>query len=111
MTQQLTSVAQVFDVLATRFDPEAAMGLSATYQFDLVGDAGGTYHVCVDSGQCEVRRGAAASPNITITMSAPDYLDLINGHLNPQMAFMAGKLKIKGDMSLALKMQQLFPTF
>ena len=110
MAEQLTSVAQVFDVLPTRFDAEAASGLSATYQFDLIGDAGGTYHVAVDEGACEVHRGAAASPNITITMSAPDYLDMINGLLNPQMAFMAGKLKIKGDMSLALKMQELFPT-
>jgi len=110
MTQQLTSVAEVFDVLSSRFNREAAGGLSATYQFDLVGAAGGTYHVFVDDGRCEVHRGAAASPNITITMTASDYLDMINGLLNPQMAFMGGKLKIKGDMSLALKMQELFPT-
>ena len=43
-------------------------------------------------------------------MAASDYVDMVNGKLNPQMAFMGGKLKIKGDMSLALKMQQLFPT-
>jgi putative sterol carrier protein len=110
MAEQLTSVAEVFEVLSSRFDADAAAGLSATYQFNLVGDAGGTYHVFVDGGQCEVHRGAAASPNITITMTASDYLDMINGLLNPQLAFMGGKLKIKGDMSLALKMQELFPT-
>ena len=42
-------------------------------------------------------------------MQASDYVDLIHGRLNAQMAFMGGKLKIKGDMSLALKMQQVFP--
>jgi putative sterol carrier protein len=64
----------------------------------------------VNDGSCQVCEGAAGSPNITITMAASDYVDMINGKLNPQMAFMGGKLKIKGDMSLALKMQQLFPT-
>ncbi len=110
MTQQLNSVAEVFDVLSNRFDSDAACGLKATYQFDLIGDAGGTYHVSVEDGACEVRSGAAPSPNITITMTASDYLDMINGLLNPQVAFMGGKLKIKGDMGLALKMQELFPT-
>ena len=70
---------------------------------------GGTYNVEVGNGSCKVNKGPAATPNITITMAAQDYLDMINGKLNPQMAFMGGKLKIKGDMSLALKMQQIFP--
>ena len=42
-------------------------------------------------------------------MAASDYLDMVNGKLNPQMAFMSGKLKIAGDMGLAMKMQQIFP--
>ena len=96
--------------MPSRFNKEASSGVNATYQFDLTGDEGGTYHVCVEDGACEVHEGAADSPNITITMAAADYVDMINGKLNPPMAFMGGKLKIKGDMSLALKMQQLFPT-
>ena len=55
-----------------------------------------------------MKEGAHASPNITITMASKDYLDLVNGKLNGQMAFMSGKLKIKGDMSLAMKLQSLF---
>jgi putative sterol carrier protein len=41
-------------------------------------------------------------------MAAQDYLDMVNGKLNPQMAFMTGKLRISGDMGLALRMQSLF---
>jgi putative sterol carrier protein len=110
VTEQLTTIADVFEVMPSRFDAEAARGLDATYQFDLTGVDGGTYHIKVADGRCEVGEGRAASPNITITMTASDYLDMINGLLNPQMAFMGGKLKIKGDMSLALKMQEIFPT-
>jgi putative sterol carrier protein len=110
MAEQLTSVPEIFELMPSRFNKDAAIGVIATYQFDLTGDGGGTYHICVGEGGCEVSEGSATSPNITITMAASDYVDMINGKLNPQMAFMGGKLKIKGDMSLALKMQQLFPT-
>ena len=109
MAQQATSVDQVFEMMPSRFNAQAAQGVNATYQFELTGDGGGTYNVQIANGTATVNKGPAASPNITITMAAQDYLDMINGKLNPQMAFMGGKLKIKGDMSLALKMQQIFP--
>jgi putative sterol carrier protein len=41
-------------------------------------------------------------------MTAQDYLDMLSGKLNGQMAFMTGKLRIAGDMGLALRMQSLF---
>jgi putative sterol carrier protein len=110
MAEQLSNVPEIFGLMPSRFNKDASIGIDATYQFDLTGDGGGTYNVRVGDGCCEVHEGPASSPNITITMAASDYVDMINGKLNPQMAFMGGKLKIKGDMSLALKMQQLFPT-
>ena len=101
---------QVFDSMPSRFNAAAASGVNATYQFDLAGDGGGTWQVAVANGACSVSQGAPNDkPSITITMAAKDYLDMVSGKLNPQMAFMGGKLKIKGDMSLALKMQQIFP--
>ena len=39
---------------------------------------------------------------------AQDWLDMIGGKLNGQMAFMSGKLKLKGDMGFAMKMGSLF---
>ena len=50
----------------------------------------------------------AASPSITISMTAQDYVDMTTGKLNGQVAFMSGKLRIAGDMGLALRMQSLF---
>jgi putative sterol carrier protein len=55
----------------------------------------------------QVSEGTHPSPGVTVTMTAKDFLDLVNKKLNGQMAFMQGKLKIKGDMSLALKLQQI----
>ena len=40
-------------------------------------------------------------------MTAADFVEMMNGNLNAQMAFMSGKLKVAGDMGLALKLQSI----
>jgi putative sterol carrier protein len=108
MAETPSSCKEVFDNMPSRFKKDAAKGLNATYQFDLSGDGGGQWHAIIANEQCEVKEGKAASPNITISMTAQDYLDMVNGKLNGQMAFMTGKLRIAGDMGLALRLQSLF---
>ncbi len=88
-------------------DPAKMKGVSAVYQFELSGDNGGTFHVTVDDGNATVVEGAHDSPSITITMAAEDFDAMLEGKLNATSAFMAGKLKVKGDMSLAMKLQSL----
>ena len=66
------------------------------------------YHFRVTNESIEVQPGIHDSPNVTMTMKESDYLDMVNGKLNGQMAFMSGTLKITGDMGLALKLQNLF---
>ena len=66
------------------------------------------YHFRVANESIEVQMGTHALPNITITMEASDYLDMVNGKLDGQTAFMTGKLKINGDMGLALKLPNIF---
>lgn len=46
--------------------------------------------------------------DVTLMISEENFEGLIDGSLNPQMAFMMGKLKIDGDMGLALKLGDLF---
>jgi len=108
MADMPTSCQEVFDNMAGRLNKDAAKGLNAIYQFDLSGDGGGKWAVLINNEQCQVQSGAHVSPNITISMAANDYLDMVSGKLNGQMAFMTGKLKIAGDMGLALKLQSLF---
>ena len=108
MADAPTTAQQVFDAMPGRFKKDAAKGLNAVYQFDLSGDGGGKWHVLINNEQCEVKQGAHPSPSITISMTAQDYVDMTTGKLNGQVAFMSGKLRIAGDMGLALKMQTLF---
>ena len=99
---------QAFEVMPSRLNADAAKGMTAVYQFDLSGDGGGKWQVSINDGKCDVKEGQHANPNITISMTAQDYLDMLSGKLNGQVAFMSGKLRIAGDMGLALKMQTLF---
>ena len=102
------TVKEIFDGMAGAFNADKAAGMKAVYQWDITGDGGGTWHGDIADGAISVNEGAHDSPNITITVAAQDWLDITNGKLDGQMAFMSGKLKVKGDMSLAMKMKTLF---
>src|ERR1700720_3096298 len=108
MAETASSCKEVFDNMPSRFKKDAAKGLNAVYQFDLSGDGGGKWQVLINNDQWGGEEGAHPSPNITISMAAQDYLDMLAGKLNGQMAFMTGKLRIMGDMGLALRMQSIF---
>lgn len=101
------SVSDFFAALPSKINPERISGMNATFQFNLTGDDGGAWHVAIANDAATVHEGAAATPNITITISAADWLDMINGKLSGQAAFLTGRLKVQGDMGLALKLQAL----
>jgi putative sterol carrier protein len=103
-----TQVKEIFNAMPSQLNVDAAKGMSSVIQFKLSGDGGGDYYVEIKDGAAKVSEGTHASPNMTMSMAASDYVDMISGKLNGQMAFMSGKLKIAGDMGLAMKMQTLF---
>jgi putative sterol carrier protein len=103
------TVRETFEAMSGRFRSERAQGLKAVIQYDISGPGGCTYHVDIADGQCAIREGAApAPPNLTLMMSAQDWLDMLSGKLSGQVAFMSGKLKHKGDMSLLMRLPGLF---
>lgn len=106
--EKATSIEQVFEVMESRFNPDAAAGVDAVFQFDLSGDNGGQYWVKVADQKAEVHEGQSDNPTITVLASADDYLKVVNGELAPMSAFMQGKVKVKGDMGMAMKLQNLF---
>jgi putative sterol carrier protein len=82
-----------------------AAGLNATYLFDI--DGAGKWTVRVENGKPTVSEGESDAAT-TISASEDTFLRIVNGEQNATMAFMTGKLKVRGDMASAMKLQQLF---
>lgn len=85
--------------------PELAQKINAIYQFEISGDDGGTW--TVDLVNSKVHEGEDANAKCTVKTKSEDFMKIVNGQLNAQMAFMSGKLKIGGDMGLAMKLGDL----
>ena len=99
---------EFFDGLPAQFRADRAAGLDAAFQFVLTGHGGGTWHVVVRDGACAVEVGEHPAPTIAITASAESWLKIVAGTMDPQTAFMMGRLKLKGDIGLAMRMRSLF---
>jgi putative sterol carrier protein len=96
---------EFFETLESRVDPAKAAGLTASYRFEI--DGSGTWTVDVDDGKVTVTENGADA-DVTIVSSSETFLKIANGEQNPTAAYMSGKLKVKGDMGQAMKLQKLF---
>jgi len=104
-----TVLQQIFAGMAEAFLPDKAGSQSAVIQYDI--NVGGTVHsfqLKIAGGKCELVKGAAGPARVTLALQAPDFLRLVTGKLNGMQAFMAGKLKLTGDMMFAQVMQGWF---
>lgn len=108
MSNVADDIREVFQKMPEAFRPEKAANTKAIIQLDLTGDGGGQWSVKIADGQISVDEGQAHDPNLTLSMAASDYLALTRGEANPMNLFMAGKIKLQGDMGLAMKFQDMF---
>lgn len=100
----MTDFKELMKSLPKMVDVEEAKGLSGRVQFSLSGVGGGEWGVVLDDGKVSVSEGAMAQPQLTVKASAENAEKLLNGNLDPMMAFMTGKIKIAGDMALGMKL-------
>ena len=101
-------VKNIFPNMVDRFLPEKAEGINASILFDLSGDNGGMFWLKIGGGTIEHGEGEISDPAMTLKASADDWHAVSIGQLNAMQAFMTGKLKILGEMSLAMKLQTMF---
>jgi putative sterol carrier protein len=101
----VASVQEFFESLESRADPSKTAGMNNSYVFDI--DGAGTWTVRVEDGNVSVSEGAGDA-DATISASEETFSRIVSGDQNPTTAYMTGKLKVKGDMGAALKLQKLF---
>jgi putative sterol carrier protein len=103
------TIAEAFDTMVTIFNPAAAGSMNKTLQWNITGEEAGMYALKIANGTCELIKGGVEKPDMTLTVADKDWLGIATGQINAMTAFTSGKLKIAGDMMLAMKLQQLFP--
>jgi putative sterol carrier protein len=99
------SPREFFETLESRVDPAKAGVLTASYRFEI--DGAGTWTVDVDQGRVTVSENGG-NADATISASSETFMKIAKGEQNPTAAYMSGKLKVKGDMGQAMKLQKLF---
>ncbi len=104
------TVDETFVTMQSIFNPSAAAGLNKTFQWNITGEQAGVWALKIANQTCELVRGGVEKPDITLNMKDTDWIDVAEGKLNAMNAFTSGKVKVTGDMMLAMRLQNLFPT-
>lgn len=94
-------------VLPSKFDANKAAGVDAVIQMNITGPNGGDWIVIIKDQKLEVQQGIHPSPSISIRMADTDYMDMVNGKLSGERAFMTGKLKFRGTMAVGMKLKEI----
>jgi putative sterol carrier protein len=90
------------------FQPENAAGIDAQVQFHISGNQGGDWVATIRDQKLSVEPGTTTSPNLVLSANTQDIMNLMTGKLSVMKAFMQGKVQVKGDMSLAMRLMSVF---
>jgi multimeric flavodoxin WrbA/putative sterol carrier protein len=106
--QAAQSCRELLGMMPQALNPDAAAGLDATYQFEVTGAETFVAHLRIRGGACTYREGPADRAGVVIKTPSDVWLAISRGELDGQQAFMAGKYKVEGDLTLLMKLRSLF---
>src|SRR5437868_561336 len=78
--------------------PDISKSVNSVYEFNITGDNGGVWTVDLTTEPGAVTSGSTGTAKCTVTCAAGDFMNIVSGKMNPQMAFMSGKLSIAVDL-------------
>jgi len=102
------SIESLMERMQKAFIPEKAAGFDVTVQVDLQGEGGGEWVVTIVNQQCTVTQGTIVNPTLKMSGDAKTVMDVFSGKQDAVRAYMQGKLRLSGDMSLAMRLTSLF---
>jgi putative sterol carrier protein len=100
---------QVFDGMRQSFRANQAKGVHARYQWELSGPQGGQWWIDVNDGTYKMGKGKIPNPSVTFVATDKDWVAVSNHQLGGTWAYLSGRLKIRGDQSVARKLGEIFP--
>ena len=109
MSEAQMTPDQIVEAMPGFFIPEKAGSTQGIIAFDLSGEGGGKWWLNIHDGKAESGKGdPPEAAKVTLTANAEDWVKIMSGKMDPVSSYMSGKLKIKGDMGMAMKMQTMF---
>ena len=103
------TIAELMEKMPGAFIPEKAQGVDAVIHFKFTGAEAGDWNTTIKDGRVDVAQGVPPKqPNMTLTADSGDYIKIITGEMDGMQAFMQGKIKLAGDLNLAMKLMQMF---
>nr|KAF6433587.1 hydroxysteroid dehydrogenase like 2 [Molossus molossus] len=102
------TVEETFRIVKASLSDDIVKATQAVYQFELSGEDGGTWFLDLKNKGGNAGQGEPTDEaDVVMNMSTDDFVKMFSGKLKPTLAFMSGKLKIKGNMALAIKLEKL----
>jgi putative sterol carrier protein len=103
------TIPELMEKMPGAFLPEKAGDMDAVIHFKFTGAEAGEWNAVIKDGKCEVAQGIPRKqPSMTLTADSSDFIKIILGELDGMQAFMQGKIKLAGDLNLAMKLVQMF---
>lgn len=87
--------------------PELSDEVGAVYQFDVTGPEGGSWTVDLRESPGAVRTGPTEEADCVVSVSQQDLAGILDGSVDPQMAFMMGRIKVAGNFMVATRLRAL----
>lgn len=103
-----TNVDEVMKSIPDYFIAEKARGMSAVVQCNFSGSQGSSWIIEIEDQKCKVKEGIAVDPDLTIRADAVVGARILSGKMDAMRAYMLGKVKVKGDLSLGMKLPGIF---
>ncbi|KAF6124792.1 hydroxysteroid dehydrogenase like 2 [Phyllostomus discolor] len=102
------AVEETFRAVKNSLSDDIVKAIQAVYKFELSGEDGGTWFLDLKNKSGNAGYGEPSDKaDVVMHMTTDDFVKMFSGTLKPTTAFMSGKLKIKGNMALAIKLEKL----
>jgi multimeric flavodoxin WrbA/putative sterol carrier protein len=102
------SIEAFMKITELGFNPEGAGNTRAVISFRFSGELEGACHFRIEEGTITSKSGSAEKPDLTIDAPFQVWMDILTGEADGQKMFMEQKYRAEGDLSLLMRMKELF---
>jgi putative sterol carrier protein len=95
---------EFFESLESRLNASGTRDITGVYRFDISG--AGSWRVDVANGKAKVTESNEGG-DCVVAMNENMFLRVLSGDQNPMTAFLMGKIRVDGDMSLVMRLKDL----